>query len=370
MRTGFILVTGREEENIQTKNKNQSQNKIRQSKYKLERRLKGVLQRRRVPNNWPSNQDFRILSIDGGGIKGIFPACFLEKLELNYLEGKSIIDYFDLICGTSTGGIIALGLGSGVKASELSKLYIERGNKIFPYKYRWLKKIQQCVYTPYNRKKLKVILEEIFKDKKLKESKVRLCVPSFEGVYSEAYVFKTPHHLDFKKDGEELMTKVAFSTSAAPAFLRSFKDNGYIFIDGGVWANNPCMIGLVEALSSFNVQRENIKILSIGCGENPYVVENKMITGGLWHWRKIIKGAMHLQSQNAVGQAGLLIGSNNILRVDVPESMMPKKGIDLDDWKKSVTFLPIASEKAFIDSSDKIKNIFLKEPTIPYKPFC
>ena len=129
---------------------------------------------------------------------------------------------------------------------------------------------------------LKTILKEVFKDRKLKESKVRLCIPSFEGVHSEVYVFKTPHHLDFKKDGEELMIKVALSTSAAPTFLRSFKDNGYIFVDGGVWANNPCMIGLIEALSSFNVQRENIKVLSIGCGETPYVVENTMLAGGFW----------------------------------------------------------------------------------------
>ena len=77
------------------------------------------------------------------------------------------------------------------------------------------------------------------------------------------------------------MVKVALSTSVAPAFLRSFKDSGYIFVDGGVWTNNPCMIGLVEALSSFDVQRGNVKILSIGCGETPYIVENKMMVGGL-----------------------------------------------------------------------------------------
>lgn len=309
------------------------------------------------------------MSIDGGGIKGIFPACFLEKIESSYLKGNSITDYFDLVCGTSTGGIIALGLGAGIKASKLSKLYIGKGNDIFPYKYRCLKKIQQYIYVPYNRNKLQIILQEVFKDKKLKESKVRLCIPSFEGGYSEVYVFKTPHHLDFKKDGEELMTKVALSTSVAPTFFKLFKDSGYIFVDGGVWANNPCMIGLVEALSSFNIQRERIKILSIGCGEKPYIVKNKMMTGGLWHWRKIIKGATHLQSQNALGQAGLLIGRDNIFRIDIPENMMPKKGIDLDDWEKSVTILPIAAEKVFSDFGNKIKDNFLIKTTISYKPF-
>lgn len=336
---------------------------------KPERRSAGILNKRRVPNTWPSNKEFRILSIDGGGIKGIFPACFLEKIESSFLKGNSITDYFDLICGTSTGGIIALGLGAGLKASQLSKLYIEKGNDIFPYKYRCFKKLQQLIYIPYDKDKLKIILQKTFQDKKLKESKVRLCIPSFEGLYSEVYVFKTPHHLDFKKDGEELMIKVALATSAAPAFLGVFKDGGYKFVDGGIWANNPCMIGLVEALSSFNVQREKIKILSIGCGETPYVVKNKMILGGLWHWRKVIKGAMHLQSQNAIGQAGLLIGRNNIFRIDVPKNMMPKENINLDDWKKSIEVLPIASEKAFLNFGKEIKDNFLIETATTYKPF-
>ena len=105
--------------------------KMHESKYKSEKRSKEILSKRRTPNAWPDNKEFRILTIDGGGIKGIFPACFLEKLESNYLNGNSITDYFDLICGTSTGGIIALGLGAGIKASELSKLYIKKRQRYF-----------------------------------------------------------------------------------------------------------------------------------------------------------------------------------------------------------------------------------------------
>ena len=367
MKIGFIPDNGKGEVSIQIKNKNQR--KKDKSRYKPERRSKGILTKKRVPNQWPQNQSFRILSIDGGGIKGIFPSCFLEKLESQYLKEQSIVNYFDLICGTSTGGIIALGLGAGMTASEISKLYIEKGGNIFQTKYRNLKKWTQCFHSLYNINNLEIALKEIFKEKKLKSSKIRLCIPSFEGYYSEVYVFKTPHHLDFKKDGEETMIKVALSTASAPTFFKPFKDRGYIFVDGGVWANNPCMIGLVEALSSFNVQRENIKILSIGCGEVPYIVKNKMITkGGIWHWRKIIKGAMRLQSMNAIGQAGLLIGRNNILRVDVPDNVQ-EKNIELDDWKNSKELLPIAAEKSFLKFGKEIKNEFLYKPTSPYKPF-
>ena len=321
--------------------------------------------KRRIPNKWPQGKDFRILSIDGGGIKGIFPSCFLGKLESHYLKGQSISNYFDLICGTSTGGIIALGLGAGMTAVEIATLYIERGKNIFPTN---LRKWASFFYSSYKKQNLQVVLKEALKEKKLKHSKVRLCIPSFEGSYSEVYVFKTPHHPDFKKDGEESMIKVALSTASAPTFFKPFRDNGYIFVDGGVWANNPCMIGLVEALSSFAVQRENIKILSIGCGEAPYIVKNQMITkGGIWHWRKIIKGAMHLQSMNAIGQAGLLIGRNRVLRIDAQDNRNIKN-MELDDWKNSKKFLPSIAEATFLKWGKQAKDQFLYETALPYKP--
>ena len=65
-------------------------------------------------------------------MRGLFPASFLEGLEERYLDGQSVANYFDLIVGTSTGGIIALGLGAGLRASEMRDLYVERGREIFP----------------------------------------------------------------------------------------------------------------------------------------------------------------------------------------------------------------------------------------------
>src|SRR5207244_2324882 len=104
--------------------------------------------------------------------------------------------------------------------------------------------------------------------------------------------------------------------------------------DGGVWANNPVMIALVEALASFDVSREQIRIFSLGCGDGLYSVGGtKRTWGGMWQWRDIITAAMRLQSQNALGQAGLLIGRENLLRIDLPPDF---PAIDLDDWQMSV----------------------------------
>ena len=78
-------------------------------------------------------------------------------------------------------------------------------------------------------------------------------MPSADGRHGDLYVFKTPHHPDFRLDGHELMTKIGAATSAAPTYYRPLEDGGYTFVDGGLWANNPIMVGLVDALSCFTV---------------------------------------------------------------------------------------------------------------------
>ena len=104
---------------------------------------------------WDSDQPFRILSIDGGGIKGIFPAAILSTLERDYLDGRPIGDYFDLIAGTSTGGIIALGLGAGLSATEIERMYMDEGHLVFPSTRRGLPgKLRRFVRSRYDRKAL------------------------------------------------------------------------------------------------------------------------------------------------------------------------------------------------------------------------
>ena len=319
------------------------------------RRSDGILPRRRMRLDWHSDQPFRILSLDGGGIRGIFPAAILAHLESKYLSGGSVTEYFDLITGTSTGGILALGLAAGMSASELLDLYMTRGKEIFPPELRAMRKVLQFFVSGYRRRSLDRILREVLGEMKLRDSRVRLCIPSLDWKHGDVYVFKTPHHPDFKKDGDEFMAKVAAATSAASTFLKPVED-GYTFADGGVWANNPIMIGLIEALSSFKTKRSNITILSIGCGENPYTISQfQRLLGGKLVWSTIIFAAMHFQSMNALGQAGLLIGRDKIVRIN------PLAGgsIDLDDWKKAAAILPGEGASAMAQHGDQIASTFL-----------
>jgi patatin-like phospholipase/acyl hydrolase len=339
-----------------------------------EPRSAGSRATRRLPLAWDETRNFRILAIDGGGIRGIFPAAVLAGLEERYLGGRSIAGYFDLVAGTSTGGIIALGLAAGLAAGNLRQLYIERGNEIFPPHGsgfigrlgRRLSAWRRLLHYSYDQAALARVLTESLGDRKLGSAQVRLCIPSFEGVHGEVYIFKTPHHPDFRKDLHEPMLKVALATSAAPTYYRPLRDAGYIFVDGGVWANNPIMIALTEALTSFNVPREQVRILSLGCGDNPYSVAGRKISkGGMLHWRDIISAAMRLQSQNALGQAGLLIGPERMMRIDLPNTV---PAIELDDWRNAADLLPGPAAAAVQATGDRVAGMFLGEPASCYTP--
>jgi patatin-like phospholipase/acyl hydrolase len=338
------------------------------------KRSDSALRQRRKPLPWPQHRDFRILSIDGGGIRGIYPAAFLAGLEQRYLGGASVGRYFDLIAGTSTGGIIALALAAELTGASLLELYARRGCEIFPPVggrffsaiERVVKDFRQFFKFRYDREALTRILDENLGARKFGEAKTRLCIPSFDGSHGDVYIFKTPHHPDFKQDARESMVKVGLATAAAPTFYQPLQEGGYTFVDGGVWANNPIMIALVDVLSCFDVPRERIRILSLGCGDDPYTVDKpKIMKGGALAWRDIIYAAMRLQSLNALGQAGLLIGPEQVIRIDAPAS---EKKIHMDDWVRATAELPAMAQEALDTYGNVVARMFLSDTVAPYEP--
>ncbi|HWY37114.1 MAG TPA: patatin-like phospholipase family protein, partial [Bacteroidia bacterium] len=147
-----------------------------------------------------NDKKFKILCIDGGGIKGLYSACVLARFEEK--TGKKITDHFDMICGTSTGGLIALGLASGKSAQELADLYFEKGSKIFAtsnngiiryFQSKWQFFKQLLLWGKHSNKELKKIVEETFGARTMGEADNLLCIPSFNLIKGEPRVFKFPH---------------------------------------------------------------------------------------------------------------------------------------------------------------------------------
>ncbi|RYG87888.1 MAG: patatin [Alphaproteobacteria bacterium] len=337
-------------------------------------RSAGSIPQRRVPQLWPEGRPFRILSLDGGGIRGIYTASILADLEQRLCGGRRVAEYFDLIAGTSTGGILALGLGAGLPAGELRDLYVDRGHEIFPerkntFAGRVRARVEdalQYVLYRYERDAVARLLTEKLQGKLFGESLNRLIIPSFDGKHSEVFVYKTPHHADYKFDRFEKMVNVGLATSAAPSFFRPFPNGGYQLVDGGVWANNPIMLAVIEALICFTVRPEQIEVLSIGCGEDPYIVNRmQMAFGGKLMWGDSIFAAMRLQSMAATNQARLLLGPPAVTRL-LPASFTPP--IDLDDWRRARDLLPGEAAKTLTQSGDAIAAKFLRHHADAYIP--
>jgi uncharacterized protein len=332
------------------------------------RRSDGTIQKRREPLPWPKDRPFRILSIDGGGICGILPAAVLAELERRFLSGRSIAGYFDMIAGTSTGGIIALALGAGMTAAAIRDIYVERGGVIFPprsWLARCLLQARRLVRYGYDAKALEDELSRIFHSRVLGDTTVRLCIPSFEGRHGEPWIYKTPHHPDYRNDRYETMAKVGLATAAAPTFFRALEHDGYMMVDGGLWANNPIMNALVDVLACFELERSQIQILSLGCGETQYRVTSQRATGGLVQWRDVIRAAMRAQSLNALGQAYLLLGKDRVMRIDAPESTNP---IALDDFVRAKEELPNMARSLVEGAGREIERVFFCTPAEHYAP--
>lgn len=262
---------------------------------------------------------FRILALDGGGIKGTFTVGVLVELER--LTGRRIADHFDLIVGTSTGGILALGLGLGLDVKTLLELYVKRGPDIFPASgflggYRGL--FRQFWGARYRQEVLRRVLHEYLGERRLGESAVPLVIPTYEALQGRLYLMKTAHHRRFSADHRALAVDVAVATAAAPTYFRQAQfplRPGESYLDGGLWANTPTMVGLVEAVRFFEQPLENIDILSIGTTDVTRSFSDFRSAGVLGWNVRLIDVLMSAQAEAALAQAGLLLG-RRVLRID------------------------------------------------------
>lgn len=261
----------------------------------------------------------RILALDGGGIKGAFAASFLETIETH--TGKRIVDHFDLIAGTSTGGIIALGLGLGMSAKEITQFYINDGPRIFRQpnpldKLGWLSNIKskcpaklrsylQLISPKYDSLPLKEALERAFQTKRLGDSEVRLLIPAYNADKEDVYVFKTRHHPRLEVDWKESAVHIALATAAAPTYFPAHPmPSGAPLIDGGIWANNPVGLAAVEARSILGWKDDDLFIVRLGCTEE--ILDIPVNSGYAGLCQKSTALFMQGQSRSADGTAMLL----------------------------------------------------------------
>ncbi len=270
----------------------------------------------------------RILCIDGGGILGTFPAAFLAGLE-EHLQGRPIGSYFDLIAGTSTGGIIAIGLAMGLRASDLLDLYEKRGPEIFgqgrgivaDFIFDKLRACRQLVMNKHESGPLRTALEDTLGGKRIGDARTRLLIPAWNPVARSVYIYKTAHHKRLCNDYKGLAVDAAMATAAAPTYFRRHVTQHAVGLtDGGTWANNPTALAVVEAITMLGWPGESLHVLSLGCLEEVYTIRKWAGIGTLGP--KVVKLFMDGQSHGAMGIAKLLTGHEHkreaIYRINQP----------------------------------------------------
>lgn len=298
---------------------------------------------------------FQILALDGGGIKGLFTTALLAKFEEDL--NVNIVDHFDLLTGTSTGGIIALGLASGMRPIEIVNFFKEYGPKIFHFEggefSKFWKHLNNVLYNSIN---LENALKDCFGEKTLGECDKRVVIPSYNLGQDEIYIFKTRHHPRVTRDPTVPIWKAAMATSAAPTYFSAFKKVDHVrLIDGGIWANNPSVVGITEAVNIIDVDLNNIRLLNLGTTSEVTHRSDKLDNGGRWTWKEdAITIALRGQSIGAFNQAQLLIGKENALRIDpaVPDDVFGLDKLNIDELlalaaSKSRIYSPVVSDKFF-----------------------
>ncbi len=239
---------------------------------------------------------YHVLALDGGGIRGLLSSRLLERLE----EARpGFLDSVDLIAGTSTGGILALGLSAGITPKEISALYREHGGEIFPPDLGdMLGDIDRLAVADYPNGPLKAALEDRFGEMRLGDLKKHVVISAFDldtvvpgpdGMRT----WKPKFFQNFESDPgdrEELVVDVAMRSCAAPTFFPMYQ--GYV--DGGVVANNPSMCGLAQALDDRAAGRSvnEVAVLSVGTGMNPRFVQGYDYNWGLLQWAPNLVGIM------------------------------------------------------------------------------
>jgi hypothetical protein len=253
---------------------------------------------------------FKVLAIDGGGIKGLYAATILAHFEdaIRQAHGDDarLVDYTDMICGTSTGGLIALALALRVSAETICRFYEEQGPRIFRGSQSLLALLRQTLCGgKFSDKPLRRALEQMFQNRTMGDSHCLLCIPTYDLTHGTYGVFKFDHpEGQLQRHNPLLMVDVALATSAAPTFFplaQIARENNTQYVDGGVWANNPSLVGFTEALWYFvgagkaytHLHLLSIASLNSGSGKSPLLNRR----------RSFLKWAPDLFDLSLIGQS-------------------------------------------------------------------
>ena len=316
-----------------------------------------------------------ILSIDGGGIRGLLPAKVLQEIRFRLEKRGELRTYselFNLVAGTSTGSLIALAVSLRNKdgsecfpSKTIVDLYKSRSAEIFPLSYRSaLHTAVQAFRNKYSAEPFEKLLLDFFGDKKLSDAETNLLITSFDTNSMQPHCMKNRMPKEkWTDDPDYLMRDVARASAAAPAyfspaFISSVESPQmkYSLIDGGVFASNPAGLAYVEATKIFPDEKEFL-ILSLGTGKSCHGYSFEEIhSWGYVEWVNPKKGfpigaIMSAGQSEAVNHQLSRLDNVRFIRIN---TILHEKSISIDDAGKDHISTLLKTADLMINSNDEL----------------
>ncbi|GBG14788.1 patatin [Novimethylophilus kurashikiensis] len=282
--------------------------------------------------------DFHILALSGGGYRGLYTATVLKTLEQSF--GEPISRKFDLICGTSVGGILALGIAAGIPTGKLQNLFVEQGEQIFGRRGFLRRLATKLTLAKHPADGLRKVVESKFGNMTIGDLNQRILIPAVNYSTGRPQIFKTPHAAALESDLTLRLVDVALATSAAPTYfpLHRINDLG-VFADGGLVGNSPGFFGLHEAKKILGLPPEtNIRVLAIGTMTVGATARGKTpLDKGILRWGTKIFDLV-ISAQEGMTDAMLSHHlADGYFRIDDTATPDQSKDISLDNYSEAAT---------------------------------
>lgn len=283
-----------------------------------------------------SDRPFRILSIDGGGSKGIYSAMLLHHVEKAL--GCPAHEHFDLIAGTSTGGIIALASAYGIPARTTAQIYLKRSKDIFPDSESKKRKFRQYFRrAKYSPEGLRAVLTEHFHQSMIGDCKTHVLIPTFSLVTGNPWIIKKDHEGLPGRDDLMSLVDAAMATSAAPTYfpVHTSKDReGSRFVDGGIFANNPSVLAYTEARRFHVGEGKTFKSVSILSIPSVKVTADALISSenqdmSFYNWKDYLIDAMGAGQECAAHYNLKTLAACSDIPLKYHRMKSPELGIDM-----------------------------------------
>lgn len=291
-------------------------------------------------------QPFHVLALTGGGFRGLYSARVLQELEQR--AGRPIGQCFDLIAGTSIGGILALAVAFDRPMDTLIKAFREAGPKIFPPKAKWA----GLMGSRYDTAPLSEVIDAVLPiGATLADVRHALVIPALNLTTGKQQIFKSRHNAEWMRDSKYTAKEVALATAGAPIYFPIASLDNQLFADGGLFANAPDLVALHEASKFFHQPDSVVRMLSVGTLSSTYALPAS--TGrkrGVWQWLRppefpLLQTILAAQQDFSIQIVQHRLGDNHV-RIDgqPPDAVMRDVGLDKAGPESQEVLLGLAAK--------------------------